>query len=722
MGFADQWVNLIMMCVRTVKYAVLVNGNPVGSISPSRGIRQGDPISPYLFLICAEVLNSLLIQADRDGTMEGVPTSRRGPRLNHLFFADDSLLFCRASLEHWKRLSDILQIYESASGQRLNRSKTAIFFSRNTSREINEQILVVSGLPSSQRHDTYLGLPALIGKSRIGAFRNIKERVWRRRLQDWKLKFLSQAGKEILLKAVIQAIPTYSMGVFLLPKALCSEINSLMLKFWWGHHAKDSGIPWMSWSQMGFPKRKGGRLGNKPSYAWRSISKARELVSEGLLWRIGNGESTPIWGAKWISCPSTYCVQSPQRVLAENAVVRDLIDQDSLWWNQSLLEEIFTRDEIQAIISIPISATNQPDTQMWRGTPQGIFLVRSAYHLAKEMESRGQAESSKREAESDIWAGIWKSVLPNAVKNFMWRACQNILPTKENLCRRKISKDPWCPICNLEVETTTHILWSCNSAQDAWGVSDRIFQKKCSVEGEFRDLAEYFLQSKVDNAFETFALIARNSWFRHNEWIHEGLFTHPTDLASRASRSLQEFKEANVKDGCGVLRGQEQGLKWEKPIEGFYKANCDASVDRINGRLGLGVIIRDHMGTVIAARSITKRGFLDPTSAEILAMHQGAMLCKELGLQKVRMEGDAQVVVTAFQNEDKLDCRWGHLIADVRSTLQYAQSWSVSHLRRQRNEAAHSLAKTATHDVIDRTWTMSIPECICNIVLTELSL
>lgn len=93
LGFIDKWINVIMMCVCTANYTILVNNHPIGHIYFTRGLRQGDPISPYLFLLCAEALSSLLVKVERTGMIEGVPISRRGPRINHLFFVDDILLF-----------------------------------------------------------------------------------------------------------------------------------------------------------------------------------------------------------------------------------------------------------------------------------------------------------------------------------------------------------------------------------------------------------------------------------------------------------------------------------------------------------------------------------------------------------------------------------------------------------------------------------------------------
>jgi hypothetical protein len=103
----------------------------------------------------------------------------------------------------------------------------------------------VVGVNPTRQYEKYLGLPALVGRPWINAFMDIKGKIWDR-INGWKEKFLSHAGKEILLKVVIQAIPTYTMSVFLLPKTLCNDINSMMSRFWWGHKENDKKMAWMS--------------------------------------------------------------------------------------------------------------------------------------------------------------------------------------------------------------------------------------------------------------------------------------------------------------------------------------------------------------------------------------------------------------------------------------------------------------------------------------------
>ena len=122
MGFQESWVAMILECITTVTYSILVNGEPKGLITPTRGLRQGDPLSPYLFLFCAEGLNAILNQASESGDIHGFSA----------ILADDCLLFCWSTLEECEKIQQILACYEEASGQVINRDKTTLFFSKNT--------------------------------------------------------------------------------------------------------------------------------------------------------------------------------------------------------------------------------------------------------------------------------------------------------------------------------------------------------------------------------------------------------------------------------------------------------------------------------------------------------------------------------------------------------------------------------------------------------------
>jgi hypothetical protein len=118
-----------------------------------------------------------------------------------------------------------------------------------------------------------------------------------------------------------------------------------------------------------------------------------------------------------------------------------------------------------------------------------VFSVKSAYYLAKELEGRRAPEGSMQVKECATWKQLWSFQVPNATKNFFWRACHNLLPTKDNLLRRKMVDDPYCPICERELETVLHALWGCHAASDVWGCSKMVFQK-CGFDGtDFLKLA-----------------------------------------------------------------------------------------------------------------------------------------------------------------------------------------------------------------------------------------
>ena len=146
LGFPGDWVDKVMSCVTSPSFSVLINGKPFGMIHPTRGIRQGDPLSPYLFLLCAEGFTSLLQKAVLEGNIQGVSICRRAPRISHLLFTYDSLLFCRATDKETKVVLEILKLYAKASSQCINMDKSSVFFSSNTSPQIRDLIKVLLGV------------------------------------------------------------------------------------------------------------------------------------------------------------------------------------------------------------------------------------------------------------------------------------------------------------------------------------------------------------------------------------------------------------------------------------------------------------------------------------------------------------------------------------------------------------------------------------------------
>lgn len=145
-----------------------------------------------------------------------------------------SLLFCEENSLEWSRMMHLLDLYETASSQFLNKDKTSIFFSPNTPTDNKATTFQISCVKANSSFEKYLGLPAIVGSHKTGSFKSLLDRVWNR-ISNWKNMFLSTTRKKILIKAVLQALPTYTMGVSKIHKGILSELNALLKKFWWGY-------------------------------------------------------------------------------------------------------------------------------------------------------------------------------------------------------------------------------------------------------------------------------------------------------------------------------------------------------------------------------------------------------------------------------------------------------------------------------------------------------
>jgi hypothetical protein len=164
MSFPQNLTNTIMLCVSTVSFSILINGKPSKCFQPERGLRQGDPLSPYLFILCADVLSALITKAQERKLIHGVKVAPGAPEITHLFFADDSLMFCRATNDEANTMKQLITQYQQASGQLVNYNKSEILFSKRVHQSTKITIQQILPMPMVEHFSKYLGQPTFIGR------------------------------------------------------------------------------------------------------------------------------------------------------------------------------------------------------------------------------------------------------------------------------------------------------------------------------------------------------------------------------------------------------------------------------------------------------------------------------------------------------------------------------------------------------------------------------
>lgn len=232
LGFSPKWIDLILRCISSVSYTFTFNGSYTKRIYPTRGLRQGDPLSPYIFVICAQGLSSLINGFQTQCLIKGVRMAFRGPTISHLFFADDGIIFFKADASTCRNIRECLESYEKALGQVINFDKSALTFSPQTKTLNQERVKHFLQIRESRSRELYLGAPSFSLKNKRVQFGFLKERMLRK-IDSWRHKYFSKGGNEVLTKAVLQTIPTFTMGCFRVPTSLLKELEMICARFWW---------------------------------------------------------------------------------------------------------------------------------------------------------------------------------------------------------------------------------------------------------------------------------------------------------------------------------------------------------------------------------------------------------------------------------------------------------------------------------------------------------
>ena len=308
-------IDITMSCISTISTLILVNGDALDPIYPLRGIRQRDPLSPYLFILYMEFLGQLVEEKCRENLWQPVKVSQSRPAFSHLIFADDIVFFAKADLTDCIAIRDVLDVFCSLSSQSVSEAKSRVYFSPNVDIDTRESLSDVLGFSSTPNIGKYLGIPLKVSGDFSNEFNFILDRV-KQKLAGWKANLLSLAGRNVLIQASTAAIPTYVMQCNLLPRRILDVIERVNRNFLWGTTESMRKIHWVGWHKVTKPKEDGG-LGLQTTRG-RNIAMLAKCN-----WRLNTEKEAP-W-AKILQ--AKYC--NKRRLNAANAKAALLTDLES---------------------------------------------------------------------------------------------------------------------------------------------------------------------------------------------------------------------------------------------------------------------------------------------------------------------------------------------------------------------------------------------------------
>ena len=754
MGFSTKWIRLVMNCVTSVSYSLMVNGIQSGHFLPSRGLRQGDPLSPYLFLLCAEGFSKLLKCATHEGSIQGVAAASKGPKISHLFFADDSLLFCRARMEDCNKLMEILKCYEKASGQCVNSDKSGIWFSSNTRNEDKITAMNILNIHRPMNQDSYLGLPLIFGRSKRQVFRAIREKI-EARTQSWGSKLLSYAGKGLLIQTVAQTIPLFVMSCFKLPKSFCHDVNMLIAGFWWGDKDSKRKIHWKNWDSLCCSKLDGGlgfkdlesfnlallakqwwRIMNNEnsvsfkvlkgkyfpntspkkvlkspcsSFLWNSLLEGRKVVEEGAYWRVGDGKLIEVWQDAWLNkepdFKATHPLQTPTPLK-----VAALINEEVRTWKVEMVNDLFTKTDASIITSIQLSKRSNPDKQIWRDSSIGLLTVKSAYYYARRVLGKENSLIGQRK---HLWRICWTAKTILRVKYFIWRLVNESIPIGSILQRRGLGADHSCAVCGQTGENMQHVFLGCNLSRAVWNLyvpEILTVWESLWEENEMWDKFLEWLQSK--KLVETWMYVVWCLWNNRNHCFHRLSCRLPANIAHTAEGMKNEFR---LLLDTFKNTNHRSIARWIPPAHDKVKLNVDAAFCLKEKVASLGMVVRNEFGAVCLC-AVTKIDRVEsPFHAELKAVAFGLEIAKEISSPSIHVESDSLMAIEEILKSHNSFCQWQCILSDISDMSGEYELCTFTHIKRSANMCAHNVAKLPCELGCYLVWRNTTPPSLCNL-------
>ncbi|KAK2361038.1 hypothetical protein QL285_086244 [Trifolium repens] len=718
--------------------SISINGTQHGFFNCTRGVRQGDPLSPLLFCLAEEVISRSVTKLVRDGKLTLIKGSRQMDVPSHILYADDIMLFCKASRSNIEALSNLFRNYAEASGQLVNPRKSFIYAGVVPPQRL-QYFADHLGFNIGALPFVYLGAPIFKGKPKRSHLQAVADKV-KSKLSAWKASQLSMAGRVQLIRSVIQGMMIHTISVYSWPSSLIKDVERWMRNFIWSGDVNQRKLVTVACHRVCTPCIEGGLglrslsklneatnlklcwelfqsnlqwakflrhrvfKGPKPisyhifSSIWSSVKSSLQDVYCNSSWQIGNGEDVNFWLDPWCGEPLVHSFAIPSQMQSSlKAKVKDFI-KDQSWKIPNCL--LLAYPDLQNLVdSIIIPLSPKDDKMLWKLSHDGDLSLKDAYSFYSPV---GQVVN---------WGKlVWNAYIPPSKSMVIWRCLQHKLPTDDNLSLRGCLLPSMCSLCDSNIETHHHLFMNCNFATSIWNWLGSCLNANC----QFSDVNEAFMLcnqnwSPLCNLVIAAAIIncvnficfARNQRRFNDKKMHwksvinliiASVSLSGNNFGLKAKSNIAEFvllQKFHVKMKHGNAPRIKEVL-WQPPIFNWVKCNCDGASLGNPGLSSCGGIFRNSDALFLGAFSFNL-GISSSLNAELV----GAMIAIETAVNKgwsqLWLESDSMLVVKAFSSSKvvpwALRNRWDNCLARISN-----MNFFVSHIYREGNHCADKLA------------------------------
>ncbi|XP_057790774.1 uncharacterized protein LOC131007877 [Salvia miltiorrhiza] len=741
-GYHEKFVNWIWIIFSSARLSILYNGQLSGYFSCSRGVRQGDPLSPILFGIAEDVLSHLISSCVESRHLSPMGFSRATNFPTHLFYADDIILFSTATVRNARKIKEILNYYGSISGQVCSQEKSNLYFARGVTTD--RRRARVMGFSVGNLPMTYLGVPIFVGRPRASFLMPIFDKIVQK-FARWKGLQLSIAGRLCLVRSVIQSSIVHSMMVYKWPKSLLHSLDRKCRNFIWTGSIDQQPRCSVSWRRVCAPKEEGGlgirsfTLMNKSflmKLAWKMIkgddwahrimrsrylttfSYAKQNIANSTIWLgvkqeidslvvdsyscINNDANTYFWKDDWLGYILVDKLKIPHHMHDYlHFSVKDYY-YDGLWHFPPSFVNYFP-EVVADILLIPMS--EEKDSRYWKHSLKGDVSAALAF-----------SKNCQRYTMVKWGTWIWEPYIPIRRSILCWRILHGRLPTLDTLVRQGMVTPNGCPFCYMDAETIEHIMWSCPRISYIWETFLVWFHKtdllSCLDIHTFLVLGWNACFSPQILAFWKGGIISIlwKIWDCRNALVFDDLRFEPRSILTFVKAYFKEMDSnfsrlGTIKNNWTdyvIVRSLGIGSRaappprmvevyWWPPVTHWIKVNTDGSAKGAPGRIAAGGVFRDNFAYVRGCFHI-KGGSGFAFEAELLAVITAINIAHDRGWLHLWVESDSMYVVRLLENRST-NVPW-RFLASWKQVLRRLHGFSliVTHIFREENHPADIMA------------------------------